>query len=152
MKKIKPLNLVIVSLFSFLLASCNITANTKRLNRTEDKQAAEKVTSLLYSLLENKAYSKTHDLFSKDFWKVTKASDLDTLLNNTEEKLGKIKSKKVETWETSIISGTDPSSVYLLVYNVTREKYNSVETIKLTKEGDRIKIYSYNVKSEGFLH
>lgn len=152
MKKIKPLNLVIVSLLSFLIASCNITANTKRLNRTEDKQAAEKVTSLLYSLLENKAYSKTHDLFSKDFWKVTKASDLDTLLNNTEEKLGKIKSKKVETWETSIISGTDPSSVYLLVYNVTREKYNSVETIKLTKEGDRIKIYYYNVKSEGFLH
>jgi CHASE1-domain containing sensor protein len=54
MKKIKPLNLVIVSLFSFLLASCNITANTKRLNRTEDKQAAEEVTSLLYSLTSPK--------------------------------------------------------------------------------------------------
>jgi hypothetical protein len=147
----KSLKFVIVSLISILFISCTFKVNSKRQNSEEDKNDAEFVTSLFYTHLENKEYLKTHAFFSPKFFEVTSASELDSIFIKCDEKLGEIKNKNLANWETNIVIGTNSSSHYLLVYNVTREKYNSVETIRLTKESDKIKILSYYVQSDGYV-
>ena len=133
---------------TFIGAGCNFNATYK--NREADKQDAEKITSKLYSYIDSGKYNQTHELFSEKFLAVTDTAKLNQIFTTTYEKLGKIKDRKLQRWETVVVKGTTPISEYLLIYDVSREKYKSIETIRMLKEKDIIKIISYNVNSDGF--
>jgi len=141
-------NTLIVLLF-ISLSGCNFSSTY--LNREEDKNDAEKIATKLYSCLEKKDYNELHKLISKRFWETTSATKLDDFLRTIDVKLGSIKSKNLDHWETKVIVGSKPSSTYILYYLVKREKFVARETVTLTKENNEIKILGYNVNSEGML-
>ncbi|RZJ78940.1 MAG: hypothetical protein EOO47_12285 [Flavobacterium sp.] len=136
-----------LSLIVILIWSCNF--NSTFINREEDKEDAEKIAEKFYGHLQKRAYSKLHALISERFWKTTSDDKLDDFLTSADDKLGPIKSKTLDHWETKIIKGTQSSSTYVLYYLVQREKHQSKETLTLTKEDGKIKILGYNLNSEG---
>lgn len=147
---IAKLNILTIIFLTTIMISCNLNVNSTMENREEDKDEAERVTMLFYAYLESNEFEKTHSFFSPKFIEVTSLSDLDTILVRSNRELGKVKNKELMGWQTNVKSGTDPSSEYFLVYKVTREKYDSKESIRLQKENEKIKILAYNVESEGF--
>ncbi|QNN42511.1 eCIS core domain-containing protein [Pedobacter roseus] len=131
----------------FALTSCNF--NSTYLNREEDKKDAEKVTDEFYKLLEKKEFDKLNSFFSPRFTAVTKPEKLNEFLIATANKLGEIKSEKLDHWESKVVKGSNASANYVLYYIVERTKFQSKETITLTAENNQIKILGYNVNSEG---
>ena len=140
----------LIAFLSMILTSCTFSANTSQQNNEEDREEAEKVTALFYAYLENKEYPKTHPFFSQRFLEVTNNTEIDKIFEDSDERLGSINKRELHEWETNISFGTNSSSNYILVYNITREKYNSLETITLEKEGSKIKILGYHIQSPGF--
>ncbi len=141
--------LVLVTL-SFLY-SCN-NLSVQRKNTTTDKVEGEKVVNTYF---ENVKLDKGDDnlkLFSNLFFEKISKEEFKKQSGIVDIKLGKVIDKKLLKWETNIVDGTNSKSEYLFIYNVTRENYNSKETFYLIKEAtDSIKIYSYQVESEGLL-
>lgn len=136
---------VILSLTLFF--SCSFTATYN--NRIEDKNEAQKVGDKFYSLLKAGKYDDAYKLFSKKFFQVTDTSQMNKMYRMTYQKLGAIVSDSVAHWETHIVTGTNPSSIYVLYYLVERQKYESKETVSLSKENDSIKIDGYRINSDG---
>ncbi|TCD21055.1 hypothetical protein EZ456_19170 [Pedobacter psychrodurus] len=132
----------------FALTSCNF--NSTYINREEDKKDAEKVANEFYKLLEKKEYNKIDPFFSTQFKAVTNLGKLKKFLSATSDKLGEIKSEKLDHWESKVIRGSNASAHYVLYYIVERAKFQAKETVTLTAENDQIKILGYNVNSEGF--
>ncbi|WP_316847052.1 hypothetical protein [Pedobacter psychrodurus] len=131
----------------FSLSSCNF--NSTYLNREEDKKDAEKVSDQFYALLEQKDFKKLSPLLSNQFKAVTSTPKLNDYLTGIVNKLGEIKSKKLDHWESKVIRGSNASSNYVLYYIVERVKFQSKETVTLTGENNQIKVLGYNVNSEG---
>lgn len=131
----------------FALTGCNF--NSAYLNREEDKKDAEKVADQFYTLLEKNDLKNISPLLSHQFKAVTSAQKLNDYLTGTVNKLGEIKSKKLDHWETKVIRGSNSSANYVLYYVVQRAKFQAKETVTLTAENDQIKILGYNVNSEG---
>lgn len=131
----------------FALTGCNF--NSTYLNREEDKKDAEKVADQFYTLLEKNDLKNINPLLSNQFKAVTSAQKLNDYLTGTIKKLGEIKSKKLDHWETKVIRGSNPSAKYVLYYIVERAKFQAKETVTLTAENDQIKVLGYNVNSEG---
>ena len=144
-KTIKSVS-VIFSLTLFF--SCSFTATYN--NRIEDKDEAQKVADRFYTLLKEGKYDDTYKLLSKRFFQNSDTSELNKMYHITFKKLGAITSDSVAHWETHVVTGTNPSSVYLLYYLVERDKYESKETVSLSKQNDTIKIDGYHVNSDGF--
>jgi len=136
-------------LLVFSLTSCNF--NSTYINREEDKKDAEKVSDQFYTLLEQKDFNKLSPLLSNQFKAVTSTKKLNEYLTGTVSKLGEIKSKKLDHWETKVIKGSNSSAKYVLYYLVERTKFQAKETVTLVAENDQIKILGYNVNSEGLL-
>jgi hypothetical protein len=136
---------IILSLTLFF--SCSFTATYN--NRVEDKNEAQKVADKFYTLLKAGKYDDTYKLLSKKFFQDSDTSELNKMYHIIFQKLGAIKSDSVAHWETHVITGTNSSSVYVLYYLVEREKYESKETVSLSKENDTIKIDGYHVNSDG---
>jgi hypothetical protein len=132
-----------------LLFSCNRNATYS--NRAEDKDDAQKITNVFYSLLRNEKYNDTYKLFSKVFFEVTDTLKLNEMYQMTYRKSGAIDSINLDHWQTEVKKGTNASLVYVLFFVVKREKYNSKETITLLKENDSIRIVGYHVDSDAFL-
>lgn len=133
----------------FAATSCNF--NSTYLNREEDKQDAEKVANQFYTLLQKKDFQKIDPLLSNRFKATTSKEKLNAYLTGGLNKLGEIKSKKLDHWESRVIKGTNASANYVLYYVVERTKFQSKETINLTAENDQIKILGYNVNSDAYL-
>ena len=131
-----------------LFFSCSFTSTYN--NRIEDKNEAQKVADKFYTLLKEGRYEDTYKLFSKKFFQIVDTSKMNNMYHMTFKKLGAITSDSVAHWETHVVTGTNPSSVYVLYYLVEREKYGSKETVSLSKENDVIKIDGYRVNSDGF--
>ncbi|MGN7988044.1 hypothetical protein ACTJKC_11930 [Pedobacter sp. 22226] len=136
-----------LSCLLLILTGCNF--NSTYLNREEDKKDAEKVTNEFYKVLEKKEFGKLTPFFSPRFTAVTKPEKLNEFLVATTNKLGEIKSKKLDHWESKVVKGSNASANYVLYYIVERTKFQSKETITLTAENNQIKILGYNVNSEG---
>jgi hypothetical protein len=136
---------VLISLTLFF--SCSFTATYN--NRTEDKKEAQKVGDKFYSLLKQGKYDDTYKLFSKRFFQVSDTTQMNKMYRTIFQKLGAITSDSIAHWETHVVTGTNPSSVYVLYYSVEREKYESKETVSLSKQNDTIKIDGYHVNSDG---
>lgn len=137
---------IILSLTLFF--SCSFTATYN--NRIEDKNEAQKVADKFYTLLKEGKYDDTYKLFSKKFFQVADTSKMNKMYHMTFQKLGAITTDSVAHWETHVVTGTNPSSIYVLYYLVEREKYESKETVSLSRENDSIKIDGYRVNSDGF--
>lgn len=133
----------------FIASSCNV--NSSYINREEDKKDAEKVADQFYDLLQKKEFQKIDTMLSTQFKAATSTEKLNDYLNGALNKLGEIKSEKLDHWESKVIKGTNPSANYVLYYVVERTKYQSKETVTLTAENDQIKIQGYNVNSDGLL-
>lgn len=139
-------------LIFFLIISCKNDFYVQRKNNDSDKREGEKITGVYFDNVFLGKPKENLKLFSNEFFKEFSKEDLLKQSQFIDEKLGKITSKEIQTWETSIVTGTNPKSEYLFVYNVEREKFNSIETFYLMKEpNDSIKIYSYKIDSKGFL-
>jgi len=136
-------------LFSLLLIASSCNFNSTYLNREEDKKEAEKVADQFYTLVEKNDLKNLSPLLSNQFKAVTSTEKLNDYLTGTINKLGEIKSKKLDHWETKVIRGTNPSANYVLYYVVERAKFQAKETVTLTAENDQIKVLGYNVNSEG---
>ena len=147
MRKQLWITLIIVSTFS-----CKNDFYAQRKNNESDKREGEKITGIYFDNVFLGKPKENLKLFSNEFFKEFSKEDLLKQSQFIDEKLGKITSKEIQAWETSIATGTNPKSEYLFVYNVEREKFNSVETFYLMKDAnDSIKIYSYKIDSKGFL-
>lgn len=133
----------------FTLSSCNF--NSTYLNREEDKKEAEKVAGDFYKLLQKNEFQKINPFLSTQFKAVTSPEKLNDYLTGALNKLGAIKSEKLDHWESKIVKGTNPSAIYVLYYIVERTKYQSKETVTLIGENNQIKIQGYNVNSDGLL-
>ena len=136
-------------LFSLLLIASSCNFNSTYLNREEDKKEAEKVADQFYTLVEKNDLKNLSPLLSNQFKAVTSTEKLNDYLTGTINKLGEIKSKKLDHWETKVIRGSNPSANYVLYYVVERAKFQAKETVTLTAENDQIKVLGYNVNSEG---
>ena len=133
------------------LASCHF--NSQYINREEDKKDGEKITTKLFDLLKAKNYNETTDLFSKRFFEVSSKEKLFEIFAATSDKLGELQDTKIESWETKRVEGSNPSANYLFVYKNKYEKFESKETITLTRDTDgKIRIVGYNINSDGFLN
>jgi hypothetical protein len=134
-----------------ILASCHF--NSQYINRDEDKKDAEKITTKLFDLLKTKNYNETTELFSNKFFEVSSQEKLFEIFAATSNKLGELQNTKIESWETKIVQGSNPSANYLLVYKNKYENFESKETFTLTKEKDgKTRIIAYNINSNGFLN
>ncbi|WP_316808384.1 hypothetical protein [Pedobacter agri] len=147
--KNKFFSVLLTSSLLLTLISCNFSGTY--INREEDKKAAEKVADEFYTLLQKKEFQKVNPLLSTQFKAVTSAEKLNNYLSGTLNKLGEIKSKKLDHWESKVIKGTQSSATYVLYYLVERTKFQSKETLTLTAENDQIKIQGYNVNADGLL-
>lgn len=136
-------------LFSLLFIATGCNFNSAYLNREEDKKEGEKVADQFYALLQQKDLKKLSPILSNQFKAVTSTQKLNDYLTGTVNKLGEIKSKKLDHWETKVIRGSNPSANYVLYYVVERTKFQAKETLTLTAENDQIKVLGYNVNSEG---
>ena len=131
------------------LASCQF--NSQYINREEDMKDAEKVTIQLFDLLKIKNYEATTALFSKKFFEVSSEEKLFELFAAANNKLGELQDTKIESWETKRVEGSNPSANYFLVYKNKYEKFESKESITLTRDTDGvIRIVGYNINSDGF--
>lgn len=140
---------IIVSFFLFMLWGCNI--NGTYLNEESEKKDAEKITEKFYVLNGLKKNDKLETLFSDEFFKVSSSEDLQRILQMTNTRLGGFKSKKLVDWKTIRVTGSKASTEYFLTYDVLYDKFSAKENFRLMKEGDEIKILSYNVNSDGFM-
>ncbi|MDQ0641356.1 hypothetical protein QF042_004921 [Pedobacter sp. W3I1] len=131
----------------FTLTGCNF--NSAYLNREEDKKDAEKVADQFYALVEKNDLKNLSPLLSDQFKATTSTQKLNDYLTGAVNKLGEIKNKKLDHWETKVIRGSNPSAKYVLYYVVERAKFQAKETVTLTAENDQIKVLGYNVNSEG---
>jgi len=146
MKTKSFISLALLSLL-FALSSCNF--NSTYLNREEDKNEAQKVADSFYKLLQKNEFQKINPFLSEQFKAVTSSEKLNDYLRGALNKLGEIKSEKLDHWESKIVKGTNPSAIYVLYYVVERTKYKSKETVTLVGENNQIKIQGYNVNSDG---
>ncbi|RZJ47727.1 MAG: hypothetical protein EOO44_22050 [Flavobacterium sp.] len=136
-------------IFIMLLCSCHL--NNIYENEEAEKAAAEKVADEFYNFIKRQEFVQSEVLFSSGFYKISSREDLQILLNATNKLVGNYQSRKLIDWKTKRIEGSNPSSEYFLVYEVIYDKYPSRDTFRLVKEDGEIKIFAYNVNSEGFI-
>ena len=126
-----------------VMTSCQM--NRTYQNRDEDKIEGEKFVNHFFELLKNKNYDETYKMYSPKFIAITNQEKIKEIYDFSFGKLGEIEDINIERWETIRVEGSNPLSSYAYIYNVKRSKYASIETFKLEKEGNEIKILSYNV-------
>jgi len=132
----------------FIVTSCHV--NTQQVNNVQDKDEATKVVGRFFMYFHDNRYHETYPLLGKKMLAVTDTAKFGTFLRDMTKKYGKIKEYKLKSCETSIISGTDPVSIYKVVYQNNYENGKVEEEFLLEKENDVIKINGYHVNSETF--
>ena len=138
---------VFILVFSLIFLSCNFNSTYR--NRTLDKNEAEIITNKLYEFLERDEFSNATSLFSSKFLEVTPLDSLNKMFLDVKS-LGKYEGRALSNFETFVVEGSNPKSEYIFIYDVNYEKFSSQETIRLEKEGDSIKIVTYQIHSDGF--
>lgn len=131
--------------FSVLLFSCNVNGVYE--NRESDKKDGELVTTAFYRYIGQREFTKTYSLFTKKFFTITDTSKLSALYGQIDNACGKVNHFILSDWKTTIVKGSNPSSEYVFLYEVTREKCRTKETISLKKEDQNIRITSYDVQA-----
>jgi hypothetical protein len=143
MKKI-----LVLFFMSVLLNSCNFNANASYENEKVEKEKAESVIGLLYLYTSMNSFDEVIHLFSDSFFKVSSKEKLKQFLEEKKQTLGDFKDYSLVNWKTNRVTGTNPKTEYLMVYEVKYTNYNATETISLVKENQEIKIIGYNVNKK----
>ncbi|MBD3581932.1 hypothetical protein [Flavobacterium selenitireducens] len=138
---------IIVFFLSFLV-SCQF--NSTNSNREQDKVEAEAVSENFFKVLSTKDYAKTLPFFSENFFAVATKDELLKFYARNDSILGDMQERKLREWNTTVVSGTNPRSEYVLVYDIKRTNYMSEEIVTLEKEQETIKILGYRVNSEAY--
>jgi len=126
-----PKTLFAVLGLAIFITACTFTST--RLNREEDRDAAEKVTKRLFDLLKTKDYDATYSLFSDSLWKSSTKDKLKTVYTYSDGKLGDMKSDSLASWQTKVVTGTAPSAQYELIYQNQYQKGTAKVEILLTQ-------------------
>jgi len=135
-----------------IVTACKHNFYTQRKNDLSDKREAEKVMGLFYGNLILEQKEENIKFYSEKYLEVSDQNEINRQTEVIENKLGKVIGKELKSWETSVVTGMNPKAEYLLVFDVEREKHNSVETYYLMKDpDDSIRIYSNSIDSKGFL-
>lgn len=137
------MNKIILIVF-FCLFSC--TFNETQKNKEKDKKEAEKITSLFFSKLKSGKEEDISKLFSDNFFKITPKDDLKKIIKTANSEAGIIRSYSLFGWESTVTTGGNAHSEYLLTYYVKRNKMNTLETFSMEKVGEEIKINGYDIK------
>jgi hypothetical protein len=147
MRTPKLIPLIIALCSSLAACQFNMTYN----NRQIDKEAAEKVTNLLFLNLESKDYKAADTLFSKQFYKSWSKKKLNDIFQMSVDKLGEIQDTNLASWQTKVVSGTDSYGEYVFLYNTRYQYYSGQVAIHLIKDPDgKIRVDGYHIKSDGF--
>jgi hypothetical protein len=137
-------------LIGTLLTACHFTAS--RINREKDKKAAEELVGIFFENEQQNRPEANLQLFSKQFYKATSPQKLSQIFTKRNQLLGKLQRIELAAWETKVVSGTDPSSQYVLQYKNKYEKGDATETFSLLRdENDAIRINGYRLNSDAFL-
>ncbi|SMC49025.1 hypothetical protein [Moheibacter sediminis] len=138
--------------FTLIICSCTNEFTVQKKNNESDKREGERIMDIYFDNILLDKENENLSLFGKEFYKVSSKEKLMKENEFIKNKLGKLLGKELKHWETAVVSGTSSNSEYLFIYEIKREKYNSVETFYLIKEAlDSIKIHSYKIESEGLL-
>ncbi len=131
-------------LFIALLMGCSF--NATYLNRPEDKTDAEAVTNLLFLDLQNKNYDSAYSLFSDEFYKVTPKDKLKKIFTAIQNEQGDLQEVNLKECNTKIVTGTNPSADYFLIYRNKHQKNYLLDSIHLVREnGGKLKIAFFHV-------
>lgn len=135
----------IIIFLALILCSCNFSVNSVQTNKESDKEQAEAVAAKLYWHTLNNEFDKIPELFGATFYKENKKEDLVDFLLKKKEVQGNFIEFNLKDWSTKLVSGTNPLSEYILVYEVKYEKKTVIEKISMIQEKNRIKIVGYYV-------
>ena len=131
-------------LFTIVAAGCVYTMTYT--NRPEDKTDAEAVTNLLFLDLQSKNYDAAYSLFSDEFYKVTPKDKLKEIFTTIQSEQGDLLEVNLKECNTKIVTGTDPSADYFLIYRNKHQKNYCLDSIHLVKEnGGKLKIAFFHV-------
>lgn len=145
-----PKTLFIAFALCMFASACTFT--TTRLNREEDKAAAENVAKKFFGYLKSKDYDATLKLCSDSLWVNTTKENLKNVYTYSDDKLGDLKSDSLVKWQTKVVSGTDPWARYELIYKNHYQNGPADVDILLTKESNgEIRILGYHINSALFL-
>ena len=131
-----------------VLIGCNF--NATRTNLKSDRDRAIVVSDKLFDCLEHDNHECADRLFSKNFFESTPADSLHVIYGMSKEVLGDFKVRVLEEWKTTVVSGTNPVSEFLLVYNVEYTKHPAQIILGMTEENNEVKIQGYRILSEAF--
>jgi hypothetical protein len=132
----------------FVLLTSGCTCNSYYNDRPEDVSEATQVTKSFYACLMMNKPELAYSLLSNRFIRTTQ---IDTtrfveIIKEFDSTLGKVDNYQISNWHTSVVTGTNPSSGYIIVYDVNRGAKTVKETFDLEKENGQIKISRYNVE------
>ena len=134
----------------FGLTACHL--NSSRTNDEQDKIVANEYMVDYFSNQQLGRNEANMRLFSPRFWQVTSREKMTNIFQKRDELLGRLQDTSLETWNTKVISGTDPSSEYQVLYKNKYAKGDAIETFTLVREAnDSLKIIYYNISSDAFL-
>lgn len=131
-----------------LLNSCNFNINANYENEKTEKENAESVISLFYLYTSRNSFDESINLFSDSFFKISSREKLKNFLEEKKKTLGDFKDYSLVYWKTNRITGANPKTEYLMVYEVKYTNYNATEAISLIKEDEKVKIIGYNVNKK----
>ncbi|MDR6921787.1 MULTISPECIES: hypothetical protein [Chryseobacterium] len=139
---------IVLILISFLLISCSF--NQTFSNRESDKKDAEKISEKFYWEEKYGGNLDTiYNLFGDKFFEVTDKEKLLKIINASQNDIGRVEEYNLVKWETLIVKGSNPKSVYMLAYEVKRgtSKTEEIFSMEKDKNGD-IKIVGYRVNQD----
>lgn len=131
------------------LAACSV--NSTRLNDPKEIASARKIADDFYRTRLEQGDQFSYAFFADTFYTATSKEELQEYYAYTEKCLGKLKKTHYMTGECEIVSGTDPRSLYTLVYENKYDSAMASEVITMTKENGHIRIMNYKVNSKAFM-
>ena len=117
------IKLQLISLI-FIFVGCHF--NSSYVDRQEDKNEAEGVTSDFYTYLQRNDFKNSLQLMSSKFFEKSTEEQNIEFMNETNDKLGAVKYARIKEWHSLRVEGTDPKTQYVFIYDVERDKYNSI--------------------------
>lgn len=121
------------------------------LNSSVDE--AKSVADQFYNYIKANDPQLASNLYHSSFFQTTSVEDVNSLIIAVNSKLGNITDYELVNWNIKSFVGTSGSNTRIdLVFEVTRTKYNSIETLVLLKENNApFLISGYNINSEGLI-
>jgi hypothetical protein len=136
-------------LFLIKLSSCTIS--TTRLDNTEDKSKAEKITREFYDRLIADNYKQTLFYYSEKFKKNIDTNQLFSFYRHYKDVTGTIKNVQIVKCNTKAIDNAGiRTSYFTITYQVTRSIKSTKEVFVLKAVGhENPKIYRYDIIENG---